>query len=505
MSHRRMLFVFFGVLLGLTLSGLDGSIVATAAPSILAELGSVRLLPWLTTSYLLAQVTTMGLFGKVGDVFGRRRMFTIAVSTFIFASVLCGAAQSMEMLIAFRVLQGFGAGGITALGMALVSDVVPAEKLGRYLGYTGIVFAITSILGPTAGGFFTDTVSWRFAFFVNIPSGLLCLFTLFFAPKSVFDRKQKIDFLGAALLGVTAASTLLAIGGTGGPVVWLSFRTLGLLGLAVASGLAFGFRQTRAPVPLMPLRIFSQRASFLALMANLTTGMAFGASIVYPPLFFQAVVGMDATQAGLLLGPFAFTSAFTTLMAGQLTDRFGGYKVLPFIGSLLCVSSFVLLSSITASTSALFIVLFAMVGGAGIGFVMQTLLFVVHRFTNPQDVGSATSAVMLARVLGNAMGVAVVGSVFTNALLSTVSKDLPGLPASELQGSPAKIAELSAPAQVIVKDAFASSLATGFRAVIPFMLVGVVLIAMLPAKKIRERVSMSVEEVPLADAFAHGG
>jgi MFS family permease len=211
MSRRRLLVVFFGILLGATLSGLDGAIVATAAPTILGELGSVSLLPWLTTSYLLAQVTTMAVYGKLGDIYGRRRVFIIAIVTFMVGSMLCGLAQSMPMLIGTRVLQGIGAGGITALAMALIADVMPADKLGRYLGYTGVVFAVTAVLGPWAGGFFTDNFTWRWAFFVNIPSGIICLITLLYVPKSTNRVAHRIDVRGALLLAGAASSLLLGV------------------------------------------------------------------------------------------------------------------------------------------------------------------------------------------------------------------------------------------------------------------------------------------------------
>ena len=238
-SRNRLLVIFFGILLGATLSGLDGAIVATAAPTILSELGSVSLLPWLTTSYLLAQVTTMAVYGKLGDIFGRRRVFIIAVITFMVGSMMCGLAQSMPMLIGTRVLQGIGAGGITALAMALIADVTPADKLGRYLGFTGVVFAVSAILGPWAGGFFTDNFSWRWAFFVNIPSGTLCLITLMFVPRSTNRVAHRIDVRGALLIAGAAASLLLASGGTGGQVRFLSVRTIGLASLSVVLVLLF--------------------------------------------------------------------------------------------------------------------------------------------------------------------------------------------------------------------------------------------------------------------------
>lgn len=502
-SGVRLLVIFAGILLGATLSGLDGAIVATAAPTILSELGSVQLLPWMTTSYLLAQVCTMALYGKVGDVLGRKRVFIFAVSTFMVGSVLCGAAQSMHMLIAMRVLQGIGAGGITSLAMALIADVMPADRLGRYLGYTGVVFAVTAVLGPWAGGFFTDNLSWRWAFFVNIPSGILCLSALILVPRSTNRVKHRIDYFGAAVIAGAVASLVLAIGGTGGRVSWLSVRTIGLASLTVALVVVYLVHERRTEEPILPIRVIGGRVRALALSANLLTGMAFGTAIVYPPLFFEAVRGIDATHAGLLLAPFAVTSGLCTILAGQITHRRGGYKIVPVIGTVAVLLGMVALSTIDASTSAARVVASAMLCGLGIGFVMQTLLFVIQRFTEVRDIGVATSTVMLARLLGNSLGVAIVGTVFTNTLLSTVQRDLPDFPLSELQGSPTRIAELSEDVREAVQSAFAHALATGFRAMVPLMVLGLVLVLFLPAKKLAARMSGRAPEVPLAEATAH--
>ncbi len=504
LSGRRVTIVFAGVLLGATLSGLDGAIVATAAPTILSELGSLSLLPWLTTSYLLAQVTTMALYGKVGDTLGRKRVFAFAIALFIVGSMLCGAAQTMPMLIAFRVLQGVGAGGITGLAMSLVAEFVPADRLGRYLGYTGIAFAVTSVLGPSVGGFFVDHLSWRWAFFVNLPSGILCLLTLLLVPRSP-RNPHRLDLVGAGLLAGAAASLLLAIGGTGGRLQWISLRTIGLGSFAVVLAILFVMRQNRISYPLMPMRIFLDRVTALGIAGNLTTGVAFGTCIVYPPVFFEAVSGMDATHAGLMVGPFALTSAAMTMVAGQITDRFGGHKLLPVIGSIECLVGFLMLSAIGPHTSGLYVVLSAMVVGAGIGFVMQTLLYVIQRSTKPSEMGVVTSVTMLARVFGNSMGVAIVGSVFTAALYTEVAVEMPGTSVEEIQAAPQKIIQMSVEAREAFARAFSASLSMGFRAVVPIMVIGIVCVVAIPARKVRSRLQQPAVEVPLADIAAHGG
>lgn len=483
MSGRRVAVVFAGILLGATLSGLDASIVATAAPTVIAELGQLSLLPWLTTSYLLAQVATMAVFGKLGDIHGRRRVFAIALIVFMIGSVLCGLSTSMPMLIGSRVLQGVGAGGITGLAMALVADLVPADRLGRYLGYTGLVFAGTSVMGPFAGGLFVDNLSWRWAFFVNIPSGLLCLVALAFQPEQARRVAHRIDVAGALLLAASVGALLLALtrGETTG---WGAPSTVVLLLGSVVTGGLFVLRQRVAVEPLLPLRILGNRVSSLSTLANLVAGFGFTIGIIYPPLFFQAVGGVQAAESGLLLAPFAFTTAMATLVAGQVTDRVGGHKMVPLIGMGFLTAGYALLGTIEASTSVVTVTGFAMVAGVGVGLVMQTLLFVVQRATPADDMGVATSTVMLARVLGSAIGVAVVGGVFTSRLAEEVTVRLPGFPASEIQGDPQRVAALADAARVQLQDAFAAALAGSFRVAVPVMLFGMVVVAFIPAARV---------------------
>lgn len=350
MSNMLIVVVFGGILLGTTVSGLDASIVATAAPTIIADLGRLSLLPWLTTAYLLAQVTTMPVYGKLGDIYGRRRLFASALVIFLAGSALCGLSTSMGMLILCRGLQGVGAGGITGLGMALVADLVPSDRLGRYLGYTGLVFAVTSVLGPWVGGLFVDHLTWRWAFFINAPLVLVCLVTLTLQPPQVRRVRHRVDVLGALLLGGGVTCLLLGLSRGSGETSWTTPRSLGLFATAVVAITLFVVWERRASEPLVPLRILADRAKALATFANLVAGVGFTCGIIYPPVFYQAVAGVDASKSGLLLAPFAFTCALSTLLAGQITDRVGGYKVLPLIGMVFLSAGYALLGTISGST-----------------------------------------------------------------------------------------------------------------------------------------------------------
>lgn len=503
-SNRRVIIVFFGILLGATLSGLDASIVATAAPTIIGDLGDVSLLPWLTTSYLVAQVAVMALFGKLGDIHGRRRMFAIAISIFLLASVLCGGAQSMTMLVVFRMVQGVGAGGITGIAMALVADLVPGDRLGRYLGYTGLVFAGTSVIGPFVGGFFVDHFSWRFAFFVNVPSGLVCLALIATTPIRGVLVRHRVDYAGAIMLALSTSSLLLALSGRGTDSSWTSPKFVLLMSAAVLLGGGFIWWEARAPEPLLPLRILRGRVTSLATLANLISGVAFTCGIIYPPLFFQAVAGYNAQNSGLLLAPFALTCAASTLLAGQFADRFGGHKIIPLFGMICETAGFALLGTITVHTSASTVMAYGMLAGLGVGCVMQTLLYVVQRFARPSDMGVTTSTVMLARVTGSSLGVAVLGSVFTSTLIAEVHRRVPGFAIADIQGTPGKVAGLASEVRVQIQESFAIGLSTAFRVAVPIMILGVIVVALIPARQVRERLATAAAEVPLADTIAHG-
>lgn len=502
-SNARIIVVFFGILLGATLSGLDASIVATAAPTIIGDLGNVSLLPWLTTSYLVAQVSIMAVFGKLGDIYGRRRMFSIAITIFLVASVLCGLAQSMTMLIAFRVLQGVGAGGITGIAMALVADLVPSDRLGRYLGYTGLVFAGTSVIGPFAGGFFVDHFSWRFAFLVNVPSGLLCLALISTTPIIGVRVKHRVDYAGAIMLALSISSLLLALSGRGSDSSWTSPRIVILLIAFISLGAGFLWWESRAPEPILPLRILKSRVTSLSTLANLISGVAFTCGIIYPPLFFQAVAGFNAQNSGLLLAPFALTCAASTLFAGQIADRFGGHKVIPLFGMVCEALGFLLLSTISATTSASTVMAYGMLAGLGVGCVMQTLLYVVQRFSRASDMGVATSTVMLARVMGSSLGVAILGSVFTSTLIAEVHRRVPGFAVADIQGTPGRVASLADDVRIQLQESFATGLSTAFRVAVPIMVLGVVVVALIPGRRVREQLAREPEEVSLVDTAAH--
>ncbi|HEY8216187.1 MAG TPA: MFS transporter, partial [Acidimicrobiia bacterium] len=324
---RSVLIIFIGLQLGQMLSALDGTIVSTALPTISRELGHESLRSWVITSYLLAQIATMPLYGKLGDLYGRKRVFMVAVSIFTVGSMLSGVAGSMEQLLASRTVQGIGAGGIGSLAMAIVADIVPARQLGRWLGYQGAIFAGASLLGPLTGGLFVDHLSWRWAFYVNVPFAVLSIVIVSTKLHYPFQQiRHALDYAGASLLTLALTCVVLAASIGSHSNEWTSPEVVGLFLAVVALTVAFVARERRAPEPVLPLRILGTRVVRVAAGINTTSGAIFASGIYFIPVFVQQVKGLSATDSGFLLVPFMFTTAFTTLLAGRAVERTGRYR-----------------------------------------------------------------------------------------------------------------------------------------------------------------------------------
>ena len=488
LGGRRLVLVFTGLMIGNTMAGLDATIVATTGQTIVADLGSQKLLPWVFTAYQLAQIAVMPLYGKLGDLFGRKRVFAFAVLLFVAGSMLCGAAPTMTVFLVARALQGLGAGGLTGLSMAIVADITPPAKLGAYLGYTGFVFAVTSVLGPLMGGVFVDRLDWRWAFYINLPSALIALVALSRVPRIVpSGSSRRIDLLGTALMAVTVSSGVLALSWGGVQYAWSSALIVALAVAAGAGLVAFVVWERRAPEPLIPSRVFAARQVGIAVFANLVAGVGFFGVIVYLPVWFQSVSGRSATASGLLLVPSALATAIGTTLVGHVLARVGGAKAFPVAGMMLMATGFALLSVSTARTAVATVLVEAVLVGLGVGFVMQVLLFVVQRSVRPADLGAATAVTVLARILGGVVGVAVLGNVFNRSLVCELARRAPALDPTKVHGDPASIAALPALVRDEVVTSYAHALTMTFRASVPVMLVGLVVTARLPVRAIRDR------------------
>ena len=417
---RSVLLIFVGLQLGMIMSTLDGTIVSTALPTISGELGHESLRSWVITSYLLAQVATMPLYGKLGDLYGRKRVFVIAISIFTVGSMLSGAAGTMEQLLGARALQGVGAGGIGALAMAIVADIVPARQLGRWLGYQGAIFACASLIGPLAGGLFVDNLSWRWAFYVNVP----------FAALEHLHRQHEAalpvpaDPAHARLRRRRAASpspsraSCSPRASVGAPTTGARPRSSGSSWRWSGSRSLFVARERRAPEPVLPLRILGTRVVRIAAGLNTTSGAIFASGIYFIPVFVQQVKGLSATESGFLLVPFMFTTAFTTLLAGRAVERTGRYRTWPILGAVIATASVLVLTTLGLDTPAWLIALYGASLGAGVGFVMQTSLLALQNGAETRDLGVATSTALLSRILGSTLGVAVCSAALQSQLPS---------------------------------------------------------------------------------------
>ncbi|MEP6642611.1 MAG: MDR family MFS transporter [Gaiellales bacterium] len=478
-SHRQIMVIMSGLMLGMLLAALDQTIVATALPTIVGDLGGLNHLSWVVTAYLVASTVTTPLYGKFSDFYGRKRTFQFAIVVFLFGSALAGLSQSMIELIAFRGLQGIGAGGLMTLAMTIIGDVVPPRQRGRYQGYMGAVFALASVIGPLLGGFFVDQLSWRWVFYVNIPVGAVALVVTSIVLDLSYTRMvHRIDYAGTVLLVSAVGSILLAVTWGGTQYAWGSpiIITLGVVGAILM--VAFVAVERRAAEPVLPLYLFKNRVFAVSTATMFIVGLAMFGGIIYLPLFLQVVGGKSATSAGLLLLPLILGIVFTSIISGRVISRTGRYKAFPVVGMLVMSLGLYLLSTMGPTTTAASAGVYMVVLGLGLGMVMQVLVLAVQNAVERRDLGTATGAATFLRSMGGSFGVALFGAVLSNRLATNLANMLPGghLPAgvseSTLRGSPKVILSLPPGVRSIVIDAFARSIDTVFLAAVPIALAG---------------------------------
>jgi EmrB/QacA subfamily drug resistance transporter len=493
----RVGLVFSGLVLVLLLAALDQTIVATALPTIVGDFGGLEHISWVVSAYLLGQTAVTPLYGKLGDLLGRKRVLQFAVVLFLIGSALCGLAQSMTTLIVFRAVQGLGAGGLIVLTQATIGDVVPPRERGRYQGIFGGVFGISSVAGPLIGGLIVEHVSWRWVFYVNLPIGLLALVVLAVTlPAGVSRGRPVIDYLGAGLLatGLAAIVLVTSLGGT--TWEWGSFSVIFTAALGVGALVAFALVERAAAEPVLPPALWRERVFAVAGALSLIVGFALFGAVTFLPLYFQTVDAASPSESGLRLVPMMLGVLVTSIGSGQAISRFGRYKAFPVVGTLVMAVGMLLLSRLDAGTSTLVASVYLLVLGLGLGLVMQVLVLAVQNAVPFAVLGAATSGVTLMRGIGGSLGTAVFGSIFTHRLTARLTGG--GLP-PELRAivseggrlTGAQVSRLPAGARLAYEEAYVYALTPVFLVAAGVATLGFLLSWLLPEKPLRATAATS--------------
>jgi EmrB/QacA subfamily drug resistance transporter len=483
-TTRPPLTVLLALALGVLLAALDQTIVATALPTVAGDLGGLNHLAWVVTAYLVAETVSTPLYGKLGDVIGRKRVLVAAIVLFLTGSALSGLAGSMLELVLFRALQGLGAGGLIVTAMAVIADLVPPQERARYMGMIGGVFAVASVAGPLLGGLFVDHLSWRWVFYVNLPVGAAALAVIAAKlPATARSERRPVDVLGAALLTVAAGALVLVTSWGGTEYAWGS-PTILILGAAAAAALsAFVVQERRAADPVLPLALFANRAFSAAGLSAFMVGMAMFGAITFLPLYLQLVDGASATAAGLRMLPVVTGALVASAISGRLISTAERYKPYPLAGALLMATGLLLLSGLDQHSSDVLAGLYMLITGLGVGLVMQVVILVAQNNAPREHIGVATSTATFSRAMGASIGVALFGAIFASRLsseLASLGGAAGGLAGAGAHLDPQQVQALPAAIKPEVIDALASALQTTFLVGAAFALVALVGVALLP-------------------------
>jgi EmrB/QacA subfamily drug resistance transporter len=470
LPRRQVLLIFTALVVGMLIAAVDQTIVATALPTIVGDLGGLESLSWVITAYLLAMTIATPLFGKLGDLYGRKTLFQIGIGLFVGGSLLAGLSVTMLQLIVCRAIQGFGAGGLFIVAQAIIADVVSPRERGRYQGFFGAVFGAASVLGPLVGGFLTDNLSWRWIFLVNIPIGIVAVvITGAVLPPSRRRTDVTIDWIGSALLAAGISTLVLVTSWGGVEYAWGSPVIIGLLACTVLLGVAFVVVERRVEEPAMPLRLFRIRTLWLSCVILAIVGLAMFGAIAYLPTFLQIANGASASNAGLLLVPLMIGVFGSSIVAGQIISRTGRYRLFPILGTGIAAVGMYLLSTLGTESSRFESGLYMAILGIGSGMVMQILVLATQNEAPIDDLGVATSTVGFFRAVGGSIGVAAFGALFASRITDLLEST------ADLNITPRAVRQLSPAARDATREAFADSITRVFAFAIPLLLIAFVL------------------------------
>jgi EmrB/QacA subfamily drug resistance transporter len=494
LSHKQILVILGGLMAGMFLAALDQSIVGTALPQIVSEFNSLDKLSWVVTAYLLTSTASTPLWGKISDLYGRRPLFIAAIVTFLAGSVLSALAQNIEELIGFRAVQGLGAGGLMSLAFATIGDVIPPRERGKYMGYFGAVFGLSSVAGPLLGGVLTDGPGWRWIFWINLPIGLVALGIVAAVLKLPHvKRSHKIDYVGASVVTAAVTSLLLAVSWSGPSNGWGNGTTIALLAGAVALAVAFVFVELKVSEPIIPMdlfkgRIFSGYAAYAFLL-----GFAMFGALIFLPLYLQAVKDLSPTRSGLALLPMIVGIFSASIPSGQLMSKTGRYKIYPIISAVLVGGAMVMLSTLSMTTPYWQLAIYMFVMGAGLGLSMQITVTAAQNSVPRQHMGTATSTMTFFRSMGGAIGTAVYGAVLTSRLKDHLGDIVPNATQSMVDGlakaanSVQALHSLKEPMKGWALHGLVDAMGDVFLVSLPFLAIALVLAIITPEQKLAGR------------------